>query len=218
MPEPVTIAIAGGGTVGLLTRFARRRYRDFKNYFDILLGLVGLLLSAPIIALLGILIKLTSPGPVFYLQERVGQGGRPFRLIKLRTMRADAEAQTGPVWASPDDPRVTPLGRVIRRFHLDELPQFLNVVRGEMSIVGPRPERPFFVERFKEAIPGYELRLSVKPGITGLAQVLYHADQSVSDVRRKLRYDLLYLEKMCWFLDLRILGWTILHLCRGLLK
>lgn len=214
MAEPATMIIASGGAIGFLMRYARRRYRDFKNYFDLFLGAMGLLLTAPVIALLGILIKLTSPGPVFYTQERVGQGGKPFRLIKLRTMRADAEAQTGPVWASPNDPRVTPLGTVLRRFHLDELPQFFNVVMGHMSIVGPRPERPFFVERIKETIPGYGLRLSVKPGITGLAQVRYHADQSVDDVRRKLKYDLMYLEKMCWFLDFRILWWTILSLVK----
>lgn len=215
MPEPVTAVIAGGGLLGFIVRFARRRYREFKNYFDIFLGALGLLLSAPVIALLGILIKLTSPGPVFYAQERVGKGGKPFKIIKLRTMKVDAEAQTGPVWASPDDPRITPLGRILRKFHLDELPQFINVVMGEMSVVGPRPERPLFVEELKKTMPDYELRLAVKPGITGLAQVRHHADQSINDVRRKLKYDLLYMEKMCWFLDLRILSWTALYLLRG---
>ncbi|MFQ5863394.1 MAG: sugar transferase, partial [Candidatus Brocadiales bacterium] len=209
MPEPTTIAIAGGGAMGFLVRFARRRYRDFKNCFDVLMGTLGLLLSAPIIAFLGILIKLTSPGPVFYTQERVGKDGKPFRLIKLRTMREDAEARTGPVWAGADDPRVTPIGHIMRGLHLDELPQFLNVVMGHMSIVGPRPERPFFVQRLREVIPNYDSRLTIKPGITGLAQVRYHYDQSVEDVRRKLRYDLLYLDKMCWFLDLRILWLTV---------
>jgi lipopolysaccharide/colanic/teichoic acid biosynthesis glycosyltransferase len=127
-------------------------------------------------------------------------------------MRADAEAQTGPVWAGANDPRVTTLGRVMRKLHLDELPQFFNVVMGDMSIVGPRPERPFFVEKLRATIPGYELRVSIKPGITGLAQVRYHEDHSVEDVRRKLVYDLLYVEKMCWWLDLRIIGWTVLKL------
>ncbi|HHT9120165.1 MAG TPA: sugar transferase [Candidatus Hypogeohydataceae bacterium YC41] len=215
MSEQVTTVIVRGGDLGFLARFARRRYKEFKNCFDIFLGALGLSVSAPIIALLGILIKLTSPGPIFYTQERVGQGGKPFKLIKLRTMRVDAEAKTGPVWASPDDPRITPLGRILRKLHLDELPQFINVVMGQMSVIGPRPERPVFVEEFKKTIPDYELWLSVKPGITGLAQVRHRADQSINDGRRKLKYDLLYLEKMCWLLDLRILGLTILKMARG---
>ena len=141
--------------------------------------------------------------------------GRVFNIIKLRTMRADAEAETGPVWTPGRDSRITPLGLVLRRTHLDELPQLINVLRGEMSLVGPRPERPHFVEKLKDRVPRYEERLLVKPGITGLAQLRCGYDQTVRDVARKVRVDALYIRRMCWLVDFRILLGTIGKFFRG---
>ena len=136
-------------------------------------------------------------------------------MYKFRTMVVDAE-QAGPVWADPeDDPRVTRIGRLLRRSHLDELPQLFNVLWGHMSLVGPRPERPFFVARLDQTIPGYDNRLLVQPGITGLAQVHYRYDQTLADVKRKLRFDLLYVKRMCLMLDLRILAWTCVVVLTG---
>jgi lipopolysaccharide/colanic/teichoic acid biosynthesis glycosyltransferase len=157
----------------------------------------------------GIVIKLTSPGPVFYTQERVGKDDRLFKIIKFRTMCVNAESQDGPVWAKKDDKRITTFGKFLRRTHIDELPQLINVIKGDMSIVGPRPERPFFVSKFKDNIPGYAKRLSIKPGITGLAQCYHKYDETIRDVQKKLRYDILYIKRMCWSLDLRIVWQTL---------
>jgi lipopolysaccharide/colanic/teichoic acid biosynthesis glycosyltransferase len=160
-------------------------------------------------------IKLTSNGPVVYSQERVGRFGDRFKIYKFRTMRVDAEAE-GPLWAAgSEDPRLTRVGGFLRRTHLDELPQLLNVFRGDMSLVGPRPERPHFVATLHGAIPSYDERLLVKPGMTGLAQVHYHYDASLADVRKKLRYDLLYVKRMCLMLDMQILAWTFLVVGTG---
>ncbi|MBN2489779.1 MAG: sugar transferase, partial [Planctomycetes bacterium] len=148
-------------------------------------------------------------GPVFFKQRRVGESGQLFEILKLRTMHVDAEAATGPVWAQTDDPRITPVGRILRRTHLDELPQLINVIKGQMSIVGPRPERPVFVDYFRTRLRQYDQRLSVRPGITGLAQICYKYDETHADVRKKLAYDLLYLRKMCMLLDLSILFLTL---------
>jgi lipopolysaccharide/colanic/teichoic acid biosynthesis glycosyltransferase len=181
-------------------------------------GLAFLLLiaAAPVILVLILLVRLTSRGPGIYKQRRVGYRGRPFTLYKLRTMCCDAEARTGPVWASPYDSRVTPLGRFLRHTHLDELPQLLNVVRGEMAFVGPRPERPEIVRKLVAAIPGYELRLQVPAGITGLAQIVTTADYDLESARRKLSYDLAYIEarRRVKFLDLRIIAGTLLGLAQ----
>ena len=130
-------------------------------------------------------------------------------MIKLRTMHTNAESQTGPVWAKKNDARITSLGRFLRKAHLDELPQLINVLKGDMSIIGPRPERPFFSDKFKDEIDGYSRRISVKPGITGLAQCYQKYDETIRDVERKLRYDVLYIKKMCWLLDISILWKTI---------
>jgi lipopolysaccharide/colanic/teichoic acid biosynthesis glycosyltransferase len=157
-----------------------------------------------------VLIKLTSRGPVLYVQERVGLGGRIFRMYKLRTMRNGAENETGPVWANGDeDTRVTPIGRFLRRSHLDEVPQLINVLKGDMSLVGPRPERPHFVSQFEGAIPDYGDRLKVKPGITGLAQLRVGYDRSVFDVRRKVLWDRTYIRRMCWWVDFLIVAGTL---------
>ena len=153
-------------------------------------------LAAPLILLAMALVKLTSRGPAIYRQVRAGLGGRPFTIYKIRTMAHDCEARTGPVWATADDPRVTPLGRFLRRSHLDELPQLWNVLRGEMSLVGPRPERPEFVAQLQRAIPDYRRRLQVPPGVTGLAQVQLPPDTDLAGVRRKLVYDLYYIRRM----------------------
>ena len=140
--------------------------------------------------------KLTSPGPAFYTQTRVGQGGRPFTIYKLRTMIHNCESLTGPRWCMPGDPRVTPAGWLLRVTHLDELPQLLNVLRGEMSLVGPRPERPEFLPQLERALPAYRQRLVVRPGVTGLAQVKLPADTDLDSVRRKLAHDLYYIERL----------------------
>jgi lipopolysaccharide/colanic/teichoic acid biosynthesis glycosyltransferase len=187
----------------------RRSYFDAKRIIDSGAALLILILSLPVIFICAILIKTTSKGPVFYKQQRVGMNGRLFDIIKLRTMRTNAEEDTGPVWAKDNDPRVTAIGRFLRKSHLDELPQLINVLKGDMSLVGPRPERTIFVNEFNQAIAQYYKRLSVKPGITGLAQVRYKYDETIADVRRKLAYDLLYIRKMCWYMDLTIVLLTV---------
>jgi len=206
------MALLSIGSGGLLLRYLRKRYRQTKPYLDKLAAGVLLLLFSPVIALCALLIKLTSRGTAFYGQARVGLHGRPFMLIKLRTMEQDAEAASGPVWAINDDkdPRVTPVGRFLRRTHLDELPQLINVLRGEMSLIGPRPERPYFVNQLREAIPDYDRRLSIRPGITGLAQIRAGYDTTVRDVRRKVKLDLLYIRRMCWGVDFIVFIQTLL--------
>jgi lipopolysaccharide/colanic/teichoic acid biosynthesis glycosyltransferase len=160
----------------------------------------------PLLAITGLAVRLSSPGPVIFAQERVGLYGRVFTLYKLRTMVIDAEEESGPVFSTEADDRVTKVGRLLRAARLDELPQLYNVLRGELSIVGPRPERPFFVDQFQQLMPEYKLRHLVKPGITGLAQVYGHYATNTHD---KLRYDLYYLSDYSLFLDLRILLLTI---------
>ncbi len=180
-----------------------------KRAMDASLAAVGLIVSLPLFPLIALFIKLDSPGPIFYRQERLGRGGKPFWLIKFRSMRADAEQQTGPVWAGADDWRVTRVGRVLRRARLDELPQLFNVLHGEMSLVGPRPERPHFVAELQEKIPFYIHRLAVKPGVTGWAQVNYRYGASVEDAMEKLQYDFYYIKNLSIFLDLVILLQTV---------
>jgi sugar transferase (PEP-CTERM system associated) len=180
-----------------------------KRAFDIAGALVGLAIAAPAIAVLAVAIKLTSPGPVFYRQPRVGRSGRIFKVVKLRSMRADAEAATGPVWARKDDDRVTRMGRLMRKTRLDELPQFWNVLRGDMSIVGPRPERPQFVRSLTRDIPFYGQRHVVKPGITGWAQVRYTYGATVEDAIEKLQYELYYIKHLSVSFDLFIIFETI---------
>jgi len=176
-----------------------------KRAFDVALSLIGLTLAAPIMGLAAICIKLDSPGPVFFQQERVGKDGKVFVLYKFRSMQRDAERVTGPIWASKDDPRVTRVGRVLRKTRLDEVPQMFNVLVGDMSFIGPRPERPVFVNQLKEQIPFYILRFAVKPGLTGWAQVMYQYGSTVEDALEKLQYDLYYMKNMSIFLDLLIL-------------
>jgi sugar transferase (PEP-CTERM system associated) len=180
-----------------------------KRLMDLVLAFLGILIASPAFLVLSILIKLTSPGPVFYRQERVGRRGRVFTLLKFRSMKVDAEKMTGPVWAQENDPRVTPIGYFMRKFRLDELPQMINVVKGEMAFVGPRPERPEFVEELRKQVPYYNLRLIVDPGITGWAQVRYHYGGTFEGVFEKLQYDLYYIKNMSLVLDFIILLDTV---------
>ncbi|CAA9544132.1 MAG: capsular polysaccharide biosynthesis protein [uncultured Thermomicrobiales bacterium] len=166
-----------------------------------------MILVSPLLLVLAVLIKLTSPGPVFYLQERVGRDGRPFLCLKLRSMPLGSEDETGPVWATSNDPRRTRLGRFMRRYSLDELPQFINVLLGEMSIVGPRPERPHFVERFGRSIPQYHYRHHEKAGITGWAQV--NGLRGDTSIEERTRYDLYYIENWSPLFDIKIIVKTI---------
>jgi sugar transferase (PEP-CTERM system associated) len=179
--------------------------RILKRLADLCLAGLGLLLAAPLMLVVAIVIKLDSPGPVFYRQQRVGRHGTFFTLIKFRSMRNDAEAATGPIFADQNDYRITRVGRVLRTLRMDELPQLLNVLRGEMSFVGPRPERPFFVEQFAKDIPYYTQRHSVRPGITGWAQVCYPYGATLEDTVEKLCLDLYYIKHMSLVLDLFII-------------
>ena len=184
-----------------------------KRSLDVLLSSAALLLLALPFAIIAAIIKLTSPGPVFYRQERMGLDGKPFIIYKFRSMYADAEDASGPVWAREDDPRATPVGKFLRRFDLDEVPQFWNVLRGDMSIVGPRPERPHFVEQFKHRIPQYMLRHKVKAGLTGWAQV--NGWRGNTPLEKRIEYDLYYIENWSVWFDLRIIGLTLLHILRS---
>jgi lipopolysaccharide/colanic/teichoic acid biosynthesis glycosyltransferase len=166
---------------------------------------VLLVLTAPVLLAVMVLVKLTSRGPALYTQTRVGRDGRVFTLYKIRSMTHDCERLTGPQWATANDPRLTAVGRVLRRIHVDELPQLWNVVRGEMSLIGPRPERPEFVRQLERALPGYRGRLAVRPGITGLAQIQLAPDVDLNGVRRKLVCDLYYVDRVSALLDLQIL-------------
>ncbi len=180
-----------------------------KRVFDVALAVVGLLLAWPIMALVALAVRLTSPGPALYHQVRVGQNGRLFTVHKFRSMRQDAEAASGAVWAQRDDPRITPLGRICRKTRLDELPQLWNVLVGDMSFVGPRPERPEFVQTLSEQIPFYRQRHVVKPGVTGWAQVMYTYGASVEDAVEKLQYDLFYIKHLNVAFDVFVLFKTV---------
>lgn len=180
-----------------------------KRIFSLTISSFLLLLFSPIILILMALIKLDSKGPVFYRQERVGQDGKTFTLVKFRSMFVDAESGSGPVWCKEGDPRVTRMGRLMRRTRLDELPQLWNVLRGDMSLVGPRPERPHFVDQLAKSIPYYPLRHIIKPGITGWAQINYGYANSLEHTIEKLQYDLFYIKNMSWVLDCLIILETV---------
>ncbi|HLE33357.1 MAG TPA: undecaprenyl-phosphate glucose phosphotransferase [Bacteroidota bacterium] len=181
--------------------------RILKRAFDVAFALVVLILASPLLLILILLIKATSPGPIFFLQERVGLDGTLFRVIKFRTMPTDAEKETGPVWAAKNDPRTTSIGKILRRYSLDELPQLFNVLLGEMSIVGPRPERPYFVERFKVKIPKYLDRHRVKTGMTGWAQV--NGLRGNAPIEERTKYDVYYMENWSLIFDLKIILKTV---------
>lgn len=209
MPEPVTIIGLGAGLIALTTHLARRFFGLAKEIFDIVAGSVLLVLALPVLAVCALIVKLSSRGPALFSQTRVGQDGKPFRMYKLRTMYTDAESASGAVWAAKGDPRVVPTCRWIRRCHADELPQLINVVRGDMSLVGPRPERLEILKELEKVYPEIRKRLSVRPGITGLAQVRNGYDTSVDAFRDKLRADLEYIERRNWSTELRILTATL---------
>jgi len=193
---------------------ASRSTRVVKRALDVIFATIGLVLGAPLMLLTVVAIRLDSSGPVLYRQERVGARGRTFTLLKFRSMRTDAEAGT-PVWASSNDARATRVGRFIRMTRLDELPQLWNVLRGEMSFVGPRPERPFFVEKLTAALPFYAERHSVRPGVTGWAQVKYHYGSSIEDAEEKLRFDLYYIKHLSIAFDLSIVIDTVKVILSG---
>lgn len=238
------------------TTFARRRYHvvssprrregtqyTWKRTIDVILSIVALTVLSPVMLITAILIKLTSPGPVFFRQERVGEDrrrfdrrngsnnedrerrgrdrrvlinfGRPFTIFKFRTMVVDAESGTPPVWAKDNDPRVTPIGRFLRRARIDEIPQFINVLRGDMSIVGPRPERAYFIGRIEKDLPEFQLRLRTKPGITGLAQVELGYTNTDEGLREKLHHDLEYIRRLNLWTDLRIMFKTVYVVLTG---
>ncbi len=186
-----------------------------KRLTDITVSILILTISSPIWIFAAIAIRLNSPGPLVYSQERVGFNGKLFYMHKFRSMYQDAESRTGPVWATSNDPRITSVGKFLRKTRLDEIPQFFDVVRGEMSLVGPRPERPHFVEMLSKEIPLYKRRLSVKPGITGWAQIKQGYDTSIEDVKSKVRYDLFYIENMSFRMDIKILLMTFYVMITG---
>lgn len=206
------------------TRMSARAIR----ILNVVVATLGMIVAAPLFAAIAILVKLSSPGPVFYVQERVGldrrnrglspadagerrhddQGGRIFRIYKFRTMVADSD-RAGQVWASRTDPRITAVGHVLRKYRLDELPQLVNVLKGDMNIVGPRPEQPEIFQELREKVNGYQERQRVLPGITGLAQVNHSYDQCIDDVKKKVEYDLEYIEQRSFLKDLRIMARTV---------
>jgi sugar transferase (PEP-CTERM system associated) len=199
--KPSWLIFSDGFVISRWTRFTKRA-------FDLVLASIGLALAAPLMLLTALAVYLDSDGPVFYCQERVGQHGRRFTVYKFRSMRADAE-KGRPIWARTQDTRVTRVGRLIRKTRLDELPQLWNVLRGNMSFVGPRPERAFFVEQLEQEIPFYQQRHAVKPGVTGWAQVKYHYGSSIEEAMEKLRYDLYYIKHLSIALDLSIVFDTV---------
>ncbi|HEX3152698.1 MAG TPA: sugar transferase [Gemmataceae bacterium] len=188
-----------------------RRTLFLKQIFDYFVATSLLALTTPLIFACALLVRLTSRGPAFYSQQRVGQFGRVFTIFKLRTMFHQCERNTGPTWSVPGDPRVTPVGRVLRALHVDELPQLVNVLRGQMSLIGPRPERPEIAAALARSIPDYNARSAVLPGITGHAQVHLPPDTSVADVRDKVRLDRYYLNRLS-------IGFDLLTLMRTALK
>jgi len=189
-----------------------KRYFIFKRLFDIFLASIGLILSLPLWLIIAIAIKLEDGGPIFYSQERIGKDGKIFRILKFRSMIPDAEKDTGAVWASEDDPRVTKVGRILRATAMDELPQLLNILKGDMSFVGPRPERPELVEEFTKKFPDFKKRFAVKPGLTGIAQIYGQYD---TPPQHKLKYDLLYIKKQSFLLDLKLILLSFYITLRG---
>lgn len=186
-----------------------------KRIIDVTVAFIVLIGFLPIWILVAIIIKLESPGPVLFRQKRVGKDGKNFTVYKFRSMVQDAERETGPVWAGKKDPRITFFGKIIRKLRIDEIPQFFNVLMNEMSLIGPRPERPFFVDKLKRKIPLYTRRLRMKPGITGWAQIKGGYDTSIENVKKKLEYDLFYIENVSLRMDLKILLNTIYVMLRG---
>ena len=186
-----------------------------KRSLDFILSSIALIALFPIGILIGLIIKINSKGPIIYSQERLGYRGISYKIYKFRSMVVDAEDESGPVWTLDDDPRITSFGKLLRKYRIDELPQLINVFLGEMSLIGPRPERPYFIEKLKEKFPLYERRFRVRPGITGWSQIKHPSDLKEEDVRQKLRYDFYYIENLSFNLDLKILISTIVVVLSG---
>ncbi len=189
--------------------------RVLKRFFDILLSIVGILLCLPVWIVISLLIKIDSSGPVLYFQSRSGRAGNLFNIIKFRSMISNAESDTGPVWAGKEDSRITRIGQLLRRFHIDETPQLINILRGDMSIIGPRPERPYFIKKLKETYPFYQRRLKIRPGVSGWAQINQPFDTNVKDVHQKLKFDFYYIENLSFRLDIHILFRTFWVVLKG---
>jgi exopolysaccharide biosynthesis polyprenyl glycosylphosphotransferase len=189
--------------------------KKLKRLIDIIVSLIILVITLPLTIISALAIKIDSKGGIFFKQERCGINGKIFKIYKFRSMKKDAEKTTGPVWSQKDDPRITRVGKFIRKVRIDEIPQMINVLNGEMSIIGPRPERPFFVEKLSAQIPYYKRRLKVRPGITGWAQVKHKYDETIEDVKIKLRYDLFYIENMSLRMDFKILFRTVFVVLLG---
>jgi lipopolysaccharide/colanic/teichoic acid biosynthesis glycosyltransferase len=198
--------------IAVPTELTPHKFGGAKRVVDLVVGLLVLVAVAPLIVAAWVLVRLTSAGPGFYSQVRVGRHGRPYRIYKIRSMCTDSERTTGATWCVKNDPRVTPVGRVIRKLHIDELPQVWNVLKGDMSLVGPRPERPEFVGPLSQEVHGYSERHRVRPGVTGLAQIQLPPDTSVDSVRRKTVLDRCYIDRCTHWLDLRIMLGTLLYL------
>ena len=192
-----------------LSEGSKKTYEEMKRFFDIVFSIVMSILVLSFVPLIALAIKISSSGPVFYRQKRVGQNGKNFEIIKFRTMEANAEEKTGAVWAQENDPRITLLGRLLRKTRIDELPQLWNIFKGEMSFVGPRAERPEFHDQLKNSVPFYEERYIIKPGLSGWAQINYRYSSSVADAAEKLQYDLYYIKNRSLVLDLGIILKTI---------
>jgi len=186
-----------------------------KRVFDLIISLPLCIMLLPVWTIISVAIKINSKGPVFYNQERLGLNSEPFMIHKFRSMIQGAEDKSGPIWASDGDPRITSMGRFLRRFRLDEIPQLINVLKGEMSLIGPRPERPFFVERLREEYPLYDRRFRMRPGITGWSQIKHPSDRDVEDVRQKLKYDFYYIENVSFNLDMKIILNTVVVVLSG---
>ena len=213
MPEPITMVMVGAGGGGLLIEIARRQFRVFKELMDVGGALLAVLVFAPVMVVCMLLVKLADwRGPILYRQVRVGLSGKLFTIYKFRTMYVDAESHGNAVLAGKDDPRVIPVCRWMRHSHMDELPQLLNILRGEMSLVGPRPERPEIYNQLSGSLSDFEMRLAVKPGLTGLAQIRNGYDVDMESVGRKLELDLQYIERMSLGLDCRLLFATLTKL------
>lgn len=206
MPEPLTLAMAGATGTGIMLIIAKRQFGVFKNALDYVGAFIAGIIALPVLILAAIMIKIADPkGPVIYTQIRVGLNGNLFTIYKLRSMYVDAEAKTGAMRAQSSDDRVIPICRWMRKSHVDELPQIYNILRGEMSLVGPRPERPELFKELTKIMPDFEKRLAVKPGLTGLAQIKNGYDVDDDSVKRKLAYDLHYIENMGVRMEFKLL-------------
>lgn len=209
MPEPVTLVAIGSGCLGLAVHLARRYFELAKEVFDILAGFIALILALPVLCLCGIWIKLASRGPLIYTQVRVGKDGKLFTMYKLRTMSVDTELASRATWTQANDPRVVRGCQWMRFSHVDELPQLINVINGEMSLIGPRPERPEILAELEKYYPQARKRLAVRPGITGLSQIRCGYDTTVEAFRYKLEGDLEYIDQRRWTMEFRILAGTV---------